>query len=319
MTYLHERFPALRETLPHVALGEGPTPVRPLPGLADDLWLKDESPYGSAWGGNKVRKLEWILPDAKRRGRRTILTFGALGTNHGLATALYAREQGLRCAIALVDQPMDDHVRAQLARLESSGATIHRTHTKARTVAAVPWLLARHRRPYVLPAGGSSPVGALGYVEVAFEIAAQVRDGALPEPARVAVAAGSGGTAAGLLLGLRLAGLRTKVLGIVVNDTLKLDHGTLTRLARRAARLLRKRGADVPDPEPGDLTVTRDWLGPGYGRATPESERAIALAREKEGIELDPVYTAKAMAGVLGTEDLLGTGPVLYVHTHGPR
>ena len=316
MTHLHERFPELRETLPRVALGEGPTPVRPLPGLGESLWLKDEAPYGTAWGGNKVRKLEWILPDAKRRGRRTILTFGALGTNHGLATALYAREQGLRCAIALVDQPIDDHVRAQLARLESSGATLHRTHTKARTVAAMPWLLARHRRPYVLPAGGSSPVGALGYVETAFEIAAQVSDGALPEPARVAVAVGSGGTAAGLLLGLRLAGLRTKVLGVVVNDTLKLDHGTLTRLARRSAGLLRGRGADVPDPEPGDLTVTREWLGPGYGHATPESERAIALAREKEGLELDPVYTAKAMAGALEVEE---SGPLLYLHTHGPR
>lgn len=319
MTYLYERFPALRETLPHVALGEGPTPVRPLAGLRDGLWLKDEAPYGTAWGGNKVRKLEWILPDAKRRGRRTILTFGALGTNHGLATALYAREQGLRCAIALVDQPVDDHVRAQLARLESSGAVLHRTHTKARTVAAVPWLLARHRWPYLLPVGGSSPIGALGYVEAAFEIAAQVRDGALPEPVHVAVAVGSGGTAAGLLLGLRLAGLRTKVLGIVVNDALKLDHGTLTRLARRSARLLRKRGADVADPEPGDLIVTRDWLGPGYGHATPESERAIVLARERGGLELDPVYTAKALAGVLGTADALGEGPVLYVHTHGPR
>ena len=316
MTYLHDRFPALRASLPRVALGEGPTPVRPLPGLSDGLWLKDESPYGTLWGGNKVRKLEWILPHAKGRGRRTILTFGALGTNHGLATALYAREQGLRCAIALVDQPMDDHVRAQLARLHSSGATLHRTHTKALTVAAVPWLLARHRKPYVLAAGGSSPVGALGYVETAFEIAAQVRDGELPEPARVAVAVGSGGTAAGLLLGLRLAGLRTKVLAVVVNDTLKLDHATLTRLARRSARLLRKRGADVPDPEPGDLTVTREWLGGGYGHATPESERAIALAREKEGLQLDPVYTAKAMAGALEVDE---REPLLYLHTHGPR
>ena len=316
MTHLHRRFPELRETLPHVKLGDGPTPVRPLEGLGDGLWLKDDGAYGTAWGGNKVRKLEWILPDAKRRGRRTVLTFGALGTNHGLATALYAREQGLRCAIALVDQPVDDHVRAQLARLESSGATLHRTRTKARTVAAAPWLLARHRRPYVLPAGGSSPIGALGYVEAAFEIAAQVRDGALPEPSHVVVAVGSGGTAAGLTVGLRLAGLRTKVLGIVVNDTLKLDHGTLTRLARRSARLLRRRGAEVADPNPGDLTVVRDWLGPGYGHPTPESSRAIELAREKEGLELDPVYTAKAMAGALEVEE---RGPLLYLHTHGPR
>ena len=118
------------------------------------------------------------------------------------------------------------------------------------------------------------------------------------------------------MLGLRMAGLRTRVLGIVVNDTLRLDQRTLTRLARRSARLLRRRGADVADPDPRDLTLRRDWLGPGYGRPTPESERAIALAREREGLELDPVYTAKAMAGALAVEE---RGPLLYLHTHGPR
>jgi len=316
LTRLHERFPALRETLPRVALGEGPTPVRPLTGLGEGLWLKDESPYGTAWGGNKVRKLEWILPDAKRRGKRTILTFGALGTNHGLATALYAREQGLRCAIALVDQPIDDHVRAQLARLEASGATLHRTRTKARTYAAVPWLLARHRLPYVLPAGGSSPVGALGYVETALEIAAQVESDELPEPSHVVAAVGSGGTAAGLMLGLPLAGLRTKVLGVVVNDTLRLDHGTLTRLAGTTARLLRERGADVPEPDPSVLTVTRDQLGAGYGHPTPQSEAALHGAGSEEGLELDPVYTAKAMAGALALD---APGPLLFLNSHGPR
>jgi D-cysteine desulfhydrase len=316
LTRLHERFPALRDALPRVALGEGPTPVRPLPGLREGLWLKDESPYGTAWGGNKVRKLEWILPDAKRRGKRTILTFGALGTNHGLATALYAREQGLRCAIALIDQPMDDHVRAQLARLEASGAALHRTHAKARTAAAMPWLLARHRMPYVLPAGGSSPVGALGYVEAAFEIAAQVEAGELPEPSHVVVAVGSGGTAAGLTLGLRLAGLDTKVLGVVVNDTLKLDHRTLLRLAGKTARLLRERGAGVPDPDHGDLIVTRDQLGPGYGHPTPDSEAALERAGTEERLSLDPVYTAKAMAAALAFD---APGPLLFLNTHGPR
>ena len=306
MTRLHQLCPEL----PHVALGEGPTPVREALGL----WIKDESGYGTAWGGNKVRKLEWILPDAKRRGKRTILTFGALATNHGLATALYAREQGLSCALALVDQPVDDHVRATVERLRASGATLHFTHTKARTAAAVPWLLVRHRFPYVLPAGGSSAVGVLGWVEGALELAEQVREGVFPEPSHVICAVGTGGTAAGLLLGLRIAGLRTKVLGVVVNDKLKLDHPTLMKLARRSARLLRRRGAaEVPDPDPSQLMVTRDFLGRGYGHPTPESEAALARAAD---IGLDPVYTAKAMAAGLAFE---GEGPLLFLHTHGPR
>ena len=313
---LHQRFPELSDSLPHVRLGS-PSPVRMLEGLG--VWLKDDGRYGDGpWGGNKVRKLEWILPDARRRGRGTILTVGALGTNHGLATALYGREHGLRVALALVDQPLDDHVRAQLERLRQSGATLHRTRGKWRTVAVAPWLLARHRMPYVLPAGGSSPVGTLGYVEAGLELGAQVAAGELPEPGCVVVAVGSGGTAAGLALGLELAGLRSRVLGVVVNDLLRLDPSTLGRLSRRAARLLRRRGARLAAVAPG-VEVTRDWLGAGYGHPTADSERALGLAREREGLELDPVYTAKAMAGALALVERGARGPVLFVQTHGAR
>jgi len=288
--------------------------------------VKEDGRFGSGgWGGNKVRKLEWLLPDARRRGRGSILTFGGLGTNWGLATALYGREHGFETALALVDQPIDDHVRAQLVRLESSGARIYRTHTKARTVAMLPWLFARNARggrpPYLLPAGGSSPVGALGYVEAALEIAAQVEDGALPEPGHVVVPVGTGGTAAGLALGFQLAGLRSRVVGVVVNDQLRLDAPVFARLARRTAKLLESRGARLGqlDLGPNMLDLTRDQLGAGYGHRTEAGERAAALTAE-EGLALDPVYTAKAMAGLLAlrAEGRLD-GPVLFVHTDGPR
>ena len=321
---LHERFPVLAETLPHLALSERPTPVRALPGLG--IWVKEDGAFGAGgWGGNKVRKLEWLIPDARRHGRRSILTFGGLGTNWGLATALYAREHGLETALALVDQPLDDHVRAQLARLDASGARIYRTRTKARTVAMLPWLLARNARggrpPYLLPAGGSSPVGALGYVEAALESAAQVEDGSLPEPARVVVPVGTGGTAAGLALGFQLAGMRTRVVGVVVNDQLRLDAPVLARLARRTAKLLERRGAGLGRLrlEPDMLDLTRDQIGAGYGHPTETAKRAAALAAEEQ-LSLDPVYTAKAMACLLA---LRGQGrlgdPVLFVHTDGPR
>ena len=322
--HLHQRYPALVETLPHLSLSERPTPFRQLAGLG--VWVKEDGAFGSGgWGGNKVRKLEWLLPDARRRGRRSILTFGGLGTNWGLATALYAREQGIETALALVDQPVDDHVRAQLARLEASGARIYRTHTKARTVATLPWLLARNagggRPPYLLPAGGSSPVGALGYVEAALEIAAQVEEGSLPEPAHVVVPVGTGGTAAGLALGFQLAGLRTRVVGVVVNDQLRLDPPVIARLARRTARLLERRGAHLGGLrlEPDMLDLTRDQIGAGYGHPTEAAARATALSAA-DGLPLDPVYTAKAMAGLLAlrAEGRLGD-PVLFVHTDGPR
>jgi D-cysteine desulfhydrase len=305
-------------------LSERPTPVRELAALG--VWVKEDGIFGSGgWGGNKVRKLEWLIPDARRRGRRSILTFGGLGTNWGLATALYAREHGLETALALVDQPLDAHVSAQLARLDASGARIYRTRTKSRTVAMLPLLLARNTRagrpPYLVPAGGSSPVGALGYVEAALEIAAQVEDGSLPEPAHVVVAVGTGGTAAGLALGFQLAGLRSRVVGVVVNDQLRLDAPVFVRLARRTAALLERRGARLGrlQLDPGMLDLTRDQIGAGYGHRTEGATRAAALAAE-ERLSLDPVYTAKAMAGLLAlrAEGRLGD-PVLFVHTDGPR
>lgn len=309
---LHRLFPRAADSLPFHRLGTAPTPVSQF----DGLWFKDEGVYGDGgWGGNKVRKLEWILPALAARGCRQLVTVGATGTNWGLAAALYGREFGIDTALALIDQPMDAHVAAQLERLEDSGASVHRTRTKARTMALAPWLFARHMRglraPAYLPAGGSSPVGALGYVEAALELAGQVRAGELPEPAHIVTAVGSGGTAAGLALGLAVAGLRTRVHAVVVNDTLPLGKGDLLKLAGQSARLL---GTPVPELA---MDVTRDWLGQGYGHPTAAGQAALEWGAER-GLQLDPVYSAKACAAAM---DLMaaGTGPVLLLGTYGPR
>lgn len=324
---LHSRFPELADTLPFGRLGTT-TPIRPLDvGTGVPLWCKDDSAYGDGgWGGNKVRKLEWLLPEAHRRGAQTILTVGGTGTNWGLATALYGRDQGIETVLALVDQPMDDHVREQLRRLEKSGATVHFTHTKRRTMLTAPWLYLRQvqgrTRPYFLPVGGSSPIGALGYVEGALELAEQIAAGAMPEPSHLVTAVGSGGTAAGLALGLRLAGLKTRVVGVVVNDSLPLDAPHIARLAGRAERLLRSRGARFAATGlgPDDLTSTTDWLGPGYGHPTPAAREAQSLAAQ-DGLRLETVYTAKALAALLHLDTAGGfdEGPVLFLNTYGPR
>lgn len=330
MTRLHELSPSLAGTLPRLSLGRVPTPVGPLTGLADgraEIWLKDDGRFGDGgWGGNKVRKLEWLLPEAKRRGR-AILTFGALGTNWGLATALYGRDQGIPVALALVDQPRTAHVEAQLTRLRASGAALHFTGSRRRTIAALPALIARHTGrggpPLILPPGGSSPLGVLGYVEAALEIDAQVKAGDLPAPALVAVPLGSGGTAAGLLLGFQLAGLPARVLGVVVSEQPNLDPAGLAARAKAAARLLRRRGfgPSLPDPDRSRLTVVRDWLGAGYGHSTPDSDRAVEDAAGSGGLTLDPVYTGKTMAALraMNAEGSLGPGPVLFLNTNGPR
>jgi D-cysteine desulfhydrase len=312
-----------RLDLEHVRLGFAPTPVRRLPlGFDGEVWVKDESVFGDGdWGGNKVRKLEWIIPEARRRGVRTLFTVGGIGTHWGLACALYAADHGLETALGLVDQPVDDHVRAQLTRLRASGASLHRYPSTLRLKLAAPALLARHRlrgRLWYLPAGGSNAFGALAYVDVALEIAAQVAAGTLPLPGTVVVPVGSGGTVVGLTLGFRLAGLPVRVLGAVVNDMVPLDATAMTRLAGRTTALLRQHGiGDAPELAEADFDLRGDWLGATYGDPTPESVAEVSRAAAV-GLELEPVYTGKALAAVRDLDGRL-TGPVLWLNTHGPR
>jgi D-cysteine desulfhydrase len=315
--------------LERVPLGEGPTPVRELVHLGEErgqapIWIKDDGAY-SAFGGNKARKLAWLLADARRRRKRTILTGGALGTNHGLATALFARRLGMRTVLVLVPQPDSEHVRRQLERIRATGAELHfpRGVWRAYTLAA--WLMLGRASPpanlpYFLRPGGSVPLGCVGYVEAAIELSEQIEAGELPEPSHLVVALGSGGTAAGLLAGLRLAGLRSRLVCVLVNDLVRVDERTVAKLARRTLRLLRKRGSGVGEVEiaAADVEIERGWLGPGYGHSTPAADRATELFGEREDIVLEPVYTSKAVAAMLelNRRGAFGPGPLLYWHTY---
>ena len=312
----------LNSDLPRIPICKLPTPVRAAPGLGDDVWVKDDALSAEPWGGNKPRKLEWILADAKVRRRRTILTFGGIGTNHGLATALYARREGLDCVLALVEQPRTEEVERQLRRLREAATRVYLTRDGRRTALALPALVLRHaqlrppRLPYIVPPGGSSPVGAVGFVEAALELADQVRAGELPEPESVYIALGSGGSAAGLTAGFAIAGMRTRVNAVLVNDQLPLGHDRILRLAKRTLALLAKRGAEVGGVEiaPGALRIVEGYMGDGYGHPTAAAEEARSHALTTENLGLEAVYTSKALAA-LRAETERG-GPVVFWNTH---
>jgi len=320
----------LETDLERVTLGQGPTPVWELTNLGEDrgrapIWIKDDGAY-SEFGGNKARKLEWLLAAAARRGKRTVLTGGALGTNHGLATALFARRLGMRTVLILVPQPDSEHVRRQLELIRESGAELHFARGMRRSyLLGVALLLARasppFNPPYFVRPGGSVPVGCVGYVEAAGELRDQIEAGELPAPSHVVVALGSGGTAAGLAAGMKLFGVRSRVVCALVNDLIRLDARTVTRLARRTLRLLGRHGVEIGGIELGaaDVAVERGWLGAGYGHPTAEAERAIELLADREGVALEPVYTGKAMAALLelNRRGVFGDGPVLFWHTYG--
>jgi len=327
---LFQRYRGLSSSLPRLRLGTSPSPVRRLAGLErrigpGEIWVKNDGSYGTVYGGNKTRKLEFILADVLRRGASTIITFGGMGSHHCLATALYAPLFGLKTVLVLVDQPTTDEVRTNIERLRASGARLHHAHSPVRAALLGGWLALRHaslsrpRLPYVLWPGGSTAVGCLGYVNAALELGQQVEAAELPRPASIVVPLGSNGTAAGLLLGLRLAGLDSRLIAVRVSHYPGVGAAGVARLANAAARLLRSRGAGIPQTPfvPADLRVVESYLGRGYSYPTAEAEAAKDLVLQAEGLQLDLTYTAKAFAAVLALlqTGLLPKGPVLYWHT----
>jgi D-cysteine desulfhydrase len=306
-----ERYvPGVTAAFPRVPLTRLPTPVRRLEALArarglGEIWIKHDDRTGVLYGGNKPRKLEFLLGAARARGYRTVITFGGIGTHHGLATAICAREAGMRCVLVLMPQPVTDHVRRCLLLDHAFGAEMHLAPSVAgivaQSLARCARGLLRNDLPWVVPTGGTSARGALGYINAACELAEQVRRGELPEPAFIFTPLGSGGTVAGLAAGLKLAGLRSRVVGVLVTDILPPSTHRLAGLARGALLLLRGAKLECPNVmvQPSDITVIESHLGERYGAPTAEGEDAVRLLRETEAVTLETTYTAKCAAALL--------------------
>lgn len=323
---LRTRWDGLRR-LPRYALAELPTPVDFARGLSrrlrSEVWIKRDDLTSPRYGGNKTRKLEYLLADARSRRADRILTVGAAGSHHVLATSLFAPDFELPVEAILFPQPStierETHLRAAL----QAGARLH----AVRSVAALPMALAalslRRRigggRPYVIPAGGSSEVGMLGQVEAGLELASQIDGGQLPEPAAIFVAYGTGGTAAGLAIGLAAAGLTSRIVAVRVVDPVLAHRAHLHAKIATTVRLLRKHDARFPDVTrlaQAHIHLEERFFPPGYGRSNPETRDALRTARDLAELTLDPTYTAKAMAALLryARGDLRGQ-TLLYIHT----
>jgi D-cysteine desulfhydrase family pyridoxal phosphate-dependent enzyme len=309
----------LTDGLPRVPLAVAPTPVQPLVRLGahiglKQLFVKRDDLTGLATGGNKARKLEFLLAAALAGGTDTLLTSGAAQSNQARQTAAAAACAGLDCVLVLT-RPADDRGPQGNWLLDQVlGAEIRWVDDMAALPGAVDAaaaeLRARGRRPWVIPYGASNGLGALGYVAAMEEIAA---DGAFDH---IVVASSSGGTQAGLALGARLLAAPGRVLGISVDEPVHGLRSTVARLANDAAELL---GRDTR-LAPGDIHVNADYLGDGYGVVGDRERDAIRVAARFEGLLLDPVYTGRAFGGLL---DLVARGEigahdrVLFIHTGG--
>jgi 1-aminocyclopropane-1-carboxylate deaminase/D-cysteine desulfhydrase-like pyridoxal-dependent ACC family enzyme len=303
---LFEQYPALGEVLPAIGLGAWPTPVRPadcgvLPGPCAGLWLKRDDRCATPYGGNKVRKLEFLLADALYKAHDGVFTFGVAGSNHALATGIYAGGLDLDAWLLLTPQSNSSFVGRNLLMGRWAGARqVHcATEAEARRLART--LELRKRPPYRVAGGGSSPLGAVGFVNAGLELAAQVRAGLLPAPDVIYLALGTMGTAAGLALGLAAARLATR---LVLVRVVRADIASPQRfrsLYHGAARLLHRKNPRFPlaPLASGRVEVRHEYFGPGYARFTPEGMAALAFAREHLDLGLEGTYTGKALACLL--------------------
>lgn len=314
---LHARFPALTTQVPHIPFTAGATPVEQVfAGASASAWVKRDDLTAGGYGGNKPRKLEFLLADARKQGSQRIFTIGGTGSNHCLATTLHGRAHGFDVELLLIPQPVTPHVQMSL-RLYAKYAAKMIRGTSYEVVDTVYGTRRReHPNLYFVPVGGSTPLGALGFVNAALELSEQVKAGLLPEPERIVIAAGTCGTLAGLVLGLALSGMKTRVTGVQVVDRIVTNRETVTRLMDGARAILAAAVPEVAHVEVPEDAYELDhrWFGEGYGYPTPEGTAAIARFHDDAGLELEPTYTGKAAACFLHTLNE-SRGPVLYWHT----
>lgn len=303
-SYLEQDYPPLNR-LPREFLGDFPTPLeRRQTGLLP-LWVKRDDLTHAVYGGNKLRKLEYSFGQAIARGHRAVATFGAAGSNHALATAVHAAALGLHCTCLLGTQPGSPGVRRTLNRhLELGTELVPWGGSRADRLALYRRLFrgpdAAHR-PWIIPIGGSTWHGTVGYVNAAFELAAQVRAGIAPQPDFVYLPLGTMGTVAGLAAGLAAAGLATRVVAVRVVIEQIADEARTRRLGAKTTTLLHRLDPAFPAiAEDGmNLEVRDEFLGEGYAMPTDAARAAVDWAGAELGLALETTYSGKALSALL--------------------
>jgi L-cysteate sulfo-lyase len=315
--------------IPRLTLAHLPTPLEHAPRLSAqlgiELLIKRDDCTGLAGGGNKARKLEYLLADAKRLGADTLVTIGGLQSNHARQTVAAAARYGFGCELVLQDvagTPQAGYASSGNMLLNHVlGAKVHQLtltdDCQQYTTTLLTELQCQGKKPYLIPVGGSNAIGSLGYVRCALELAGQLQQ-LNKQPQQIVLATGSAGTQVGLLAGLMLAGLDIPVLGITVSRPAVQQQQLVLALLQQVLPLLGLDPAQAHDK----VHANGDYYGTGYGITTAATVNALQQTARTEGILLDPVYTGKAMAGLM---DLCQRGIIaqsssqLFLHTGGSQ
>ncbi len=326
------KYPGLHKKIPYISLGSWPTPVQHLKNLGksldckavyikrDDLSGADttnettakklSSPrvQGAPWyGGNKVRKLEFELAKAKAHNAKSVMTFGVVGSSSVLATAIYAHKLDMLCLAMTKPQYNSPIVREKLLMHLLNGTELHYFPNNAwRDVGTIDnWW--EHKQlhgdfPYLIPTGVTSPLGTIGFVNAAFELNEQIKKGVMPKPDVIYIATNSMGSMAGLLLGLKLVGLRTEVVGVPVEPyDIQAFKQEMVKLIDQTNWLLHKADTTVPYLKwtSDQIHLNSNFAGQAYALPTDASKHAVELMEKNEHIKLDNTYTGKALAAML--------------------
>jgi D-cysteine desulfhydrase family pyridoxal phosphate-dependent enzyme len=306
-------------------LGFFPTPIEKLERLSDrfaptQFWIKRDDQTGLATGGNKVRKLEFLIQQALDQKCDTIITAGAQQSNHCRQTAAACAKAGLQCHLLLGGERPDAY-NGNLLLSYLLGAIIHFTgeRRKGEDIRQLYQSLEdENRRPYVIPYGGSNKIGAIGFASAILELQTQLEDLDF-QPDYIFFASSSGGTHAGMMLGQLLTGLKAEIIGINIdkNETYEIPlEDAIAKLIREGKEFLEIR----PNLNPGPVRLLRKYDTPGYGVVTEQEREAIHLLAHLEGILLDPVYTARAFSGMMDqvrTRQIDPASNILFWHTGG--
>jgi L-cysteate sulfo-lyase len=318
----------LLSRFPRVSLAHLPTPLEPLPRLSKHLgganiFVKRDDCTGLGTGGNKTRKLEFLMADALQQNSTVVITQGAVQSNHARQTAAAACKLGLKCELIFekrVDRPSEPYLQSGNVFLDRLyGANIREVEKGSDMSAALESVATELRKvgetPYVIPGGGSNRIGALGYVDCAHEFMAQANRMQLVID-HVIHATGSAGTQAGLVVGLKATHSGIPLLGIGVNAPQDIQEERVFRLAVETAEYIGAPGTVRRE----DVIANCDYIGEGYGIPTEAMNDAVLLLARLEGLLFDPVYSGKALAGMI---DLIGKGEfgrnenLLFIHTGG--
>jgi len=296
-------------SIPRLSFGHYPTPIEELPrlraalieevgtGKVPQIFIKRDDYTGPGFGGNKVRKLEYVLAQAVADGAEIAITCGGLKSNHCRVTAAMCARLGLKCILVLNEPAYELTLKpASLRADELYGAEIHRVKNRDERNSTMEAIAARLRSEgknvVVIPLGASIPLGAIGFVRAVEEAAAQLKTVGV-RPDYVFHSSSSGGTQAGLVAGNQLFDLATKqIIGVSADDP-------SDSISAEVGKIIRGIGEVLDAEFDGNVTVLEEFIGPGYGIDSPESVAAIELLARTEGLMLDPVYSAKAMAGLL--------------------